>query len=645
MTSRKVLAQKLAGYLWSLVALTFVVGLAAPAVQAQTSVAPAGAGTAANPYQVTQLGNLVWMSVNVGTQGVAGKYYKMMNDIDATDTANWNDNGTATSLVGFRPVVPFRGSFDGQGHAVSGLTINRPTTYNVGLFGGVDSGGRVSNLIVAGGTVTGASAVGGLAGYNDNGGTITNCHATCRVTGTGDYVGGLVGTLGTSNDTVKNCYATGAVSGKGGVGGLVGTAAGQVTDCYATGAVSGDGASVGGLIGGAGGRVANCFAVGEVTSTGGYVGGLVGLIDGQITGCYATGRVSANGTPVGGLVGESSEGTITNSYATGGASGNYEVGGLVGLNWGPITDCYAAGGVSGFGDVGGLVGLGNRTLVTSSYWDAQTSGQPTSVGGVGKTTAQMKQRATFVGWDFTSVWGILEGVTYPYFGRVQQPPLTPANSSPTDGATGVSLAPTLAASAFTDYNTTDTHAASQWQVRAAASSTSWTLTAFDSGATAAALTSCTVPSGALDWMTDYLWRVRYEDNHGGWNAWSVPTAFQTLRQPPAIPTAVAASNGAFADRVRIAWVGSPGASDYAVYRSTHPTIATATALTGWIDGSAGTSYDDLTAEPGVIYYYWVAAAADATGASMSGFSARVSGWAGSGVPFLSNRRGSLFIVY
>lgn len=92
-------------------------------------------------------------------------------------------------------------------------------------------------------------------------------------------------------------------------------------------------------------------------------------------------------------------------------------------------------------------------------------------------------------------------------------------------------------------------------------------------------------------------------------------------------------------------IGSSGASDYAVWRSTHPTTATATALTNWVDASAGTSYDNLTADPGVLYYYWVVAAADATGASMTAFSARDSGWAGADVAFPSNRRGSIWIVH
>jgi len=65
-------------------------------------------------------------------------------------------------------------------------------------------------------------------------------------------------------------------------------------------------------------------------------------------------------------------------------------------------------------NVGGLVGYGSNTLWYSCYWDIESSGQTTSVGGLGKTTVEMKQQATFVDWDFETVWGITENETYPF---------------------------------------------------------------------------------------------------------------------------------------------------------------------------------------------------------------------------------------
>lgn len=673
---RKMRAITLTAILWPMLALTLLLG--AGAIRAQTPVAPAGAGTLADPFQVTELGNLVWMSNNVATQGVADKCYKMMNDIDASGTASWNDNGTTTALVGFPPIgggpwPPFAASFDGQGHTISGLTIDRPAMAKVGLFGSIGTDGTVSSLRLDNLSVAGRTLVGGLAGDISITGQITNCSVSGVVTGTDAYVGGLAGRA-LFFGAITNCHAdvkvAGGVGGTGLLsyfGGLVGhVGPGTVTDCSATGEVAtGDEAAAGMYFGGLLGRntgspIVSCFATGDVNVKGdsglyGYAGGLVGANTDAIMDCYATGRVVCK-FYTGGLVGANS-GTITRSFATGAAEAgqSQEVGGLAGINSGRITDCYATGAASGWAAVGGLVGqnygpavtncysvgavaatgmfagglIGSKMpsggAVTSSYWNTETSGQSGSAGGTGETTIQLQQQATFAGWDFVNVWGIGENTTYPFLRRIQQPPAAPLNVSPASNAAGVAVAPTLAASVFTDANTTDTHAASQWQVRADASSTSWTVTVFDSGATSVALTSCAVPPGTLQGLTSYWWRVRYEDNHGNWSVWSSPTTFQTLLPPPSAPTGVVASDGRFIGRVRVTWDPSPGALAYRVYRSTGATTATATALTGWIAGT--TTYDDLVATPGLTYYYWVRAATDATGSIASDFGIGDSGWA------------------
>ena len=121
-----------------------------------------------------------------------------------------------------------------------------------------------------------------------------------------------------------------------------------------------------------------------------YVGGLAGYDGGTISNCNSTGTVS-------------------------GSSGSYYVGGLVGANGGgSISNCYSTGSVSGSSWVGGLVGE-NVGSVVGSFWDINTSGLTTSAGGTGMTTAQMKALLTFtsVGWDFTTIWAICEGASYP----------------------------------------------------------------------------------------------------------------------------------------------------------------------------------------------------------------------------------------
>jgi hypothetical protein len=182
------------------------------------------------------------------------------------------------------------------------------------------------------------------------------------------------------------------------------------------------------------GSITNCYATGSVaaSSLSGHVSLVGGLVGGNwsgasITSCYSTASVWTLGGPVyaiGGLVGWTSSGSITRCYATGSISASsrtdvYNIGGLVGASEGSIDQCYSSGRVSASGTVvsaiGGLVGY-NPGTVTASFWDTQTSTQPNSAGGTGRTTTQMKLSGTFslVGWNFTDAWQILEGQSYPY---------------------------------------------------------------------------------------------------------------------------------------------------------------------------------------------------------------------------------------
>jgi hypothetical protein len=238
-------------------------------------------------------------------------------------------------------------------------------------------------------TITGENCVGGLAGASE--GSITDCCTSGSVNGTeeGDNIGGLVGW---NHGSTTDCYSTCSVNGMeecDNMGGLVGFNSGSVTDCYATGPINGSGS--------------DCDRV----------GGLVGVNDGSITGCYSTGSVRSS-SRVGGLVGWSQAGSITACYATGWVEGDSGVGGLVGVNLASIAYCYSTGKVDGVG-VGGLVGE-NSGAVIVSFWDVETSDCNFSVGGEGKTTAQMQTESTFTdaGWDFVEIWGIGEHQTYPF---------------------------------------------------------------------------------------------------------------------------------------------------------------------------------------------------------------------------------------
>jgi len=348
----------------------------------------------------------------------------------------------------------FAGEFDGNNHTVSNLNINIPFAFDLGLFG--DNKGTVKNVGAVNVSVIGGDYVGGLVGGNS--GTVSNSYASGNVSGDLS-VGGLVGD---NWGAVIGSCVTGNVSGHRAVGGLVGyNYHGTVRNSYAMDNVSG-GYYVGGLVGyNYRGTVSNCYATGNVSGDE-YVGGLVGYNGryvweiiggdlGMVSSCYATGDVSG-GNRTGGLVGYNYWGTVSNSYASGNVSGDEYVGGLVGYNegcigsirgYGWVKYAYAAGRVNGLSNVGGLIGYNVMGTIISSFWDINTTGQTTSAGGTGKTTDEMKNKTTFTsaGWDFTNIWDIWEGRTYPFFKwqDVKAVPLEPLNLSVRSGDGYVNL--------------------------------------------------------------------------------------------------------------------------------------------------------------------------------------------------------------
>ncbi len=308
---------------------------------------------------------------------LAGKYV-LGADIDATPTGQ----GAWYAAGGFAPVgsqaSAFTGVFDGLGHAIANLTINRPATDDIGLFG-YTQGSTLRNIGLTNAAITGRNDVGGLAGFND----------------------GIIG----------NAYSTGSVSGTTNVGGLVGYAnSSTIAKSYST-------ASVGSTSSSGGGTVA---------------GGLAGVMNGgTITNSYAIGAVTAtdwqhNSAIGGGLVGwVFGGGTVANSYATGliscSSSGMILCGGLVGNSAGTVNtsfwDTQTSGQATGFGDNAG------------------------TFTAVGKTTAEMKSLATFAGWGIdaaggtATVWRIYDGYTYPLLRDF----LTPLTLVPAYDGSGAAL--------------------------------------------------------------------------------------------------------------------------------------------------------------------------------------------------------------
>jgi hypothetical protein len=244
-----------------------------------------GSGTEADPYIITTVQQLQEMEDDLDA------YYVLGNDIDASDTVNWN-GGTGFEPVGtYDPNDGFTGTLDGRGHVITGLYIYRPNSNQIALF--IDTNdAELKNLGMADVDITGSMGVGALVNGNMNS-TISNCWSSGEVKSTfpGDNTSGIGGLVGSNvyDSIISKCYSTVNVTGNDAwqYGGLVGRnlRGAIIEDCYATGNVTGS-YKVGGLVGD------NMFG-----SDGGYV-----------TRCYSTGKVTGNG---GGLIGYNWQGGVT----------------------------------------------------------------------------------------------------------------------------------------------------------------------------------------------------------------------------------------------------------------------------------------------------------------------------------------------
>ncbi len=337
----------------------------------------------------------------------SGRTITLAGDVDLTG-ADWTP-------IGDSEAHSFQGTFDGGGHTITNLTVNRPDNDYAGLFGYINSG-VIKDLAIGGGTVTGKDFVGGIAGHavyttisncsnaaavtgaNINTGgivgstnnitTITDCSNKGTVTGTGNNTGGILG-LASSTITFTNCSNEGAVTGNQYTGGIAGYTANiaTFTNCSNEGDITGNSTYAGGIVGQAYVQTtaANCSNAGDVTGNYTYRGGIAGRIDGNLTGCSNTGAI-AGASYLGGIAGyKQSEGFIEQCYNTGSVTGsaasNVRTGGIVGYLQNAaisVSDCYNAGAVSGgtAASLGGIVGGSQSNVVISHCYNLHNMTNP-----------------------------------------------------------------------------------------------------------------------------------------------------------------------------------------------------------------------------------------------------------------------------
>ena len=243
-----------------------------------------GSGSETNPYLITDADELGLFRDIVNATGteqhaVLGK--------DITLSGDWDPIGSDDK--------PFKGTFDGNCHTVSGIKFNEPSTGHVGFFANVtycNSGTEIKNLTVEGDGIVSSSDTGGIVGWLEgryqSETKIVNCHNYLPIT-SGSQVGGIVGNATSGLLKISDCsnHATITVTGNGyNVGGIVGSATGpstwdyndnqhvlkvEIENCYNDGAITATSSStnIGGIIGKTAGvvNVRKCFNYNSVTGS------------------------------------------------------------------------------------------------------------------------------------------------------------------------------------------------------------------------------------------------------------------------------------------------------------------------------------------------------------------------------------------
>ena len=317
-------------------------------------------------YEIGNAGQLYWFAglvngtltdgtaQNLGANAVLTKNITVNEDLLASIKTDKDGNVTnGSSFKAWRPMGMadekgyltgwYTGIFDGNGHSISGLYVNRDESDDVddrfkvgiGLFGYYS--GLTRNLSVLDSYMRGESSVGGIIGYigYNKTGTVQNCYSAATVWGI-DSIGGICGSSG-GISKIENCYNMGNICGETEVGGICGDNYAIIKNCYNVGSVKGE-MNVGGITGentkvnNVEEEITDCYNRGNVTGDR-SVGGISGYDRyGLIENCYSQYIVSGN-TNVGGICGYGREDTFHNTYY----DTNLYVGDAIGYKEGALT--------------------------------------------------------------------------------------------------------------------------------------------------------------------------------------------------------------------------------------------------------------------------------------------------------------------
>lgn len=381
-----------------------------------------GAGTKEDPYQIRSADDLAQLSELVNTDDTlySNKYYIQTNDIDLSGYDEWTPIGNEDSYS-----CIFKGVYNGNGKTITGLNIiiTPESESYAGLFGCVR--GTVQNVVLTEGIINITSnyrvSAGGIVGYLENG-EIINCTSDAKIN--------LVSTSGN-----RTCST----------GGIVGYVDydSTISDCEFSGVINAIGDSVisGGIVGVMYTNVSirNCINRGSVYTEGddAEAGGIVGWADSastynSINRCYNAGDISILATGYssrkisGGIVGYFSLTNLSDCFNMGNINAekttgyDCKAGGIIGARMtdgGKIINTYNIGLVNG--DImGAIAGEIRGTSDTPEHCYYYTLSCPSAVGsGIGtaerKTINELRQQSTYNGFNFISLWEIIEGERFP----------------------------------------------------------------------------------------------------------------------------------------------------------------------------------------------------------------------------------------
>lgn len=331
--------------------------------------------------------------------------YLLTQDIDCSDTVNWNDDGNGGHR-GFEPIGmasgdDFTGTLDGQGHKITGLYINQENgdgSRDAGLIHYADHA-NIVNFSLVGGSITGNNVAGAIAAYA-YATSAFNLSSDLDVTSIeGEYVGGLFGEFWSNSDNrytsaIQSSFSTGQVTGDYVVGGLAGWAMNAT--------------------------ISNSYYNSLVSSSDEYAGGLVGYGDNlDILSSYAAGAVNTDSYYVGGFVGwMGGDSYIANSFAANTVEGLDYIGALFGYNNGNIAfqnDSYDRG-------ISGLMSCLGGSLDTDDCHAVNTMEDQNSAYYMNNTL-----NAPLSSWDFEGTWRTTDG--YPILRGFNFTPSNPTLSA------------------------------------------------------------------------------------------------------------------------------------------------------------------------------------------------------------------------